>query len=74
MLKPSAGETITLHANKPQEQDRSKFMDKALRQEMGVIEQTSLLEWLTDKYKDFVATLEIVSDRSAEGPQFAQGF
>lgn len=49
-------------------------MDKALRQEMGVIEQTSLLEWLTDKYKDFVATLEIVSDRSAEGPQFAQGF
>ena len=74
MLKDSTGEAVTLHTNKLQEQDRSKFMDKTSGQEMEVTEQISLLEWLTEKYKDFGATLEIVSDRSAEGSQFVQGF
>ena len=41
---------------------------------MEVIEQTSLLESLTEKYKDSGSTLEIASDRSAEGSQFVQGF
>jgi len=74
VLKNSDGGLITLHTNKIQEQDRGKFMDKASGQEMEIVEQTSFLEWLAEKYQDFGATLEFVSDRSGEGNQFVKGF
>ena len=41
---------------------------------MEIIEQISLLEWLAEKYRDFGANLEFVSDRSSEGNQFVKGF
>ncbi|KAK6541693.1 Polypeptide release factor (eRF1) in translation termination [Orbilia ellipsospora] len=74
VLKSSVGEEFILHTNKLQEQDRSKFMDKESGQEMEVAEQAPFLEWLAEKYKDFGATLEFVSDRSSEGNQFVKGF
>ena len=43
-------------------------------QEMEVVDQMSFLEWLAEKYKDFGAALEFVSDRSSEGNQFVKGF
>jgi len=49
-------------------------MDKETGQEMEVIEAQSFLEWLAEKYKDFGASLEFVSDRSSEGNQFVKGF
>ena len=49
-------------------------MDNETGQEMEVIENQSFLEWLAEKYKDFGATLEFVSDRSSEGNQFVKGF
>jgi|SRR5436305_12755311 len=49
-------------------------MDKDSGQEMEVVEQIPMLEWLAEKYKDFGATLEFVSDRSSEGNQFVKGF
>ncbi|KAF3925664.1 hypothetical protein ABW21_db0208714 [Orbilia brochopaga] len=73
-LKSSTGDEIILHTNKLQEQDRSRFMDKDSGQEMEVVEQVAFLEWLAEKYKDFGATLEFVSDRSSEGNQFVKGF
>lgn len=73
-LKSSEGAEIVLHTSKLQEQDRSRFMDKDSGQEMEVIEQMPFLEWLAEKYKDFGATLEFVSDRSSEGNQFVKGF
>lgn len=73
-LKDSEGGQIILHTNKAQEADRTKFMDKETGQEMDVIEQISLLEWLAEKYRDFGAALEFVSDRSSEGNQFVKGF
>ena len=33
-----------------------------------------LLEWFANHYKDFGATLEIITDRSQEGAQFVRGF
>jgi peptide chain release factor subunit 1 len=74
VLKSSAGAEIILHTTKAQEQDRSIFMDKETGQEMEIIEQGSMLEWLAEKYGDFGATLEFVSDRSSEGNQFVKGF
>ncbi|MCJ1307586.1 Polypeptide release factor (eRF1) in translation termination [Agyrium rufum] len=73
-LKSSEGADIILHTNKQQEADREQFMDKETGQEMEVIENIAFLEWLAEKYKDFGATLEFVSDRSSEGNQFVKGF
>ncbi|KAK5166218.1 translation termination factor eRF1 [Saxophila tyrrhenica] len=73
-LKNSAGSQVLLHTNKTQELDRSNFMDKETGQEMEVVDQQPFLEWLAEKYRDFGATLEFVSDRSSEGNQFVRGF
>src|SRR5271155_899908 len=74
LLKASDGTEKILHTTKQQEVDREQFMDKETGQEMEVVEQSSFLEWLAEKYKDFGATLEFVSDRSSEGNQFVKGF
>lgn len=74
VLKSSDASETILHTTKAQEVDREMFMDKESGQEMEVIEQTAFLEWLAEKYKDFGATLEFVSDRSSEGNQFVKGF
>ncbi|KAI9716417.1 MAG: Polypeptide release factor (eRF1) in translation termination [Chrysothrix sp. TS-e1954] len=73
-LKASTGSPIVLHTTKTQELDRAQFMDKDTGQEMDVISQMPFLEWLAEKYRDFGATLEFVSDRSSEGNQFVKGF
>ncbi|KAK5073613.1 translation termination factor eRF1 [Lithohypha guttulata] len=74
ILKDSNGAENILHTTKEQESDRSRFMDKETGQEMEVVDQQSFLEWLAEKYKDFGAALEFVSDRSSEGNQFVKGF
>ena len=37
-------------------------------------EPQSLLEWFAEKYKEFGANLEFVTNRSQEGAQFVKGF
>lgn len=57
------------------EKDREKFIDKATGMEMEqAAEPQSLLEWLAEKYQDFGAALEFVTNRSTEGSQFVRGF
>ena len=41
---------------------------------MELVSSEALLEWFANHYKDFGATLEIVTDRSQEGSQFVKGF
>lgn len=41
---------------------------------MELVENQPLLEWLANNYKNFGATLEIITDRSQEGSQFVRGF
>ncbi len=68
-------EEIIIHASKDQEKDREKFMDKSTGLEMEQAEEPqSLLEWFAEKYKDFGANLEFVTNRSQEGAQFVKGF
>lgn len=74
VLKASDGAEVILHTTKAQEVSRELFMDKESGQEMEVVDQSAFLEWLAEKYKDFGATLEFVSDRSSEGNQFVKGF
>ncbi|CAH7670353.1 eukaryotic peptide chain release factor subunit 1 [Phakopsora pachyrhizi] len=57
------------------EKDREKFIDKATGLEMEqASEPQSLLEWLAEKYQDFGAALEFVTNKSTEGSQFVRGF
>jgi len=71
----SSAEEIIVYANKDQEKDREKFTDKSTSQEMEQAEEpASLLEWFAEKYKDFGANLEFVTNRSQEGAQFVKGF
>ncbi|KAK3070817.1 translation termination factor eRF1 [Teratosphaeriaceae sp. CCFEE 6253] len=74
VLKSSAGTEIVLHTTKAQEVNRDLFQDKETGQEMEPVDQMPFLEWLAEKYRDFGATLEFVSDRSSEGNQFVRGF
>ncbi|RPA87010.1 eukaryotic peptide chain release factor subunit 1 [Ascobolus immersus RN42] len=74
-LKTSSGTEVILNTTKAQQTgDRALFMDAESGQEMEVVDQMPFLEWLAEKYKDFGATLEFVSDRSSEGNQFVMGF
>lgn len=75
VLRNAAGEEIVIHVNKEQEKDREKFVDKSTGLEMEqVIEPQPLLEWFAEKYKEFGANLEFVTNRSQEGAQFVKGF
>jgi len=75
VLRNAAGEEIVIHVNKEQEKDREKFMDKSTGAEMEqVVEPHSLLEWFAEKYKEFGAALEFVTNKYQEGAQFVKGF
>eukprot|EP00730_Choanoeca_flexa_P007490 TRINITY_DN12341_c0_g1_i1.p1 TRINITY_DN12341_c0_g1~~TRINITY_DN12341_c0_g1_i1.p1 ORF type:complete len:435 (+),score=133.50 TRINITY_DN12341_c0_g1_i1:208-1512(+) len=56
-----------------QEKDDSHFKDKD-GNDLEVTDKTLLIEWLANNYKQYGATLEIVTDRSQEGSQFCRGF
>lgn len=74
-LRNAAGEDVILYVTKEQEKDRARFMDKSTGLEMEqAVEPESLLEWFAEKYKDFGANLEFVTNRSQEGAQFVKGF
>jgi peptide chain release factor subunit 1 len=66
---------IVIHASKEQEKDREKFIDKSTGLEMEqATEPQPLLDWFAEKYKEFGANLEFVTNRSQEGAQFVKGF
>ena len=55
--------------------DRAKFLDAVTGLEMEqAAEPQNLLEWFSEKYTDFGANLEFVTNRSQEGSQFVKGF
>lgn len=58
----------------PDAKDKSYAMDKATGQEMEVVSEQPLIEWLAENYKSFGAALEFITDKSQEGSQFVTGF
>ncbi len=42
--------------------------------EISVIEQTLLVEWIVENYSVYGASLALVSNKSPEGTQFLKGF
>jgi peptide chain release factor subunit 1 len=49
-------------------------MDKSTGLEMEQVRDQSLLEWFTEKYRDFGVDLEFITNHSQEGAQFMNGF
>ncbi|KAH6918956.1 peptide chain release factor eRF1/aRF1 [Coprinopsis sp. MPI-PUGE-AT-0042] len=75
VLRNAAGEETIIFANKEQEKDKEKFMDKSTGLEMEQSQEPqSLLEWFAENYKEFGANLEFVTNKSQEGAQFVKGF
>ncbi|TRY70230.1 hypothetical protein TCAL_10700 [Tigriopus californicus] len=70
----STGEEKILHLSSEQEKDMTHFTDKDTGVELELEENIPFLEWLANNYKNFGATLEIITDRSQEGSQFVRGF
>ena len=68
------GEEKILHLTTEQEKDKTHFTDKATGVELELDDHMPFLEWLANNYKQFGATLEIITDRSQEGSQFVRGF
>merc|ERR1712061_605597 len=69
-----SGEEKILFLNSEQEKDKTHFTDKETGVEMELEDNMPLLEWLANNYKNFVAGLEIITDRSQEGSQYVRGF
>ncbi|KAJ3102804.1 Electron transfer flavoprotein alpha-subunit [Phlyctochytrium planicorne] len=74
LKNPQTGEIIIKHVTKDQEKDQQLFKDPATNAEMEVVSKMPVLEWFSEKYKDFGAALEFVTNRSQEGSQFCKGF
>ncbi|XP_015838411.1 eukaryotic peptide chain release factor subunit 1 isoform X1 [Tribolium castaneum] len=70
----TTGTETVLHLTPEQEKDKSHFTDKDSGVELELVECQPLLEWLANNYKNFGATLEIITDKSQEGSQFVRGF
>eukprot|EP00456_Euglypha_rotunda_P005148 TRINITY_DN10873_c0_g2_i6.p1 TRINITY_DN10873_c0_g2~~TRINITY_DN10873_c0_g2_i6.p1 ORF type:complete len:329 (-),score=51.66 TRINITY_DN10873_c0_g2_i6:243-1229(-) len=66
------GEEKVVHMNEKQEQISENFHSNGV--ELDVKEKQPLLEWLSQNYKNFGATLHFVTDKSQEGSQFCKGF
>jgi peptide chain release factor subunit 1 len=73
IVKDSEGNEVIIHASR-EAQNKDHLADKATGQEMEIVEEQTLLEWLAEKYQDFGSSLEFVTDRSSEGAQFVRGF
>ncbi|KAJ3107596.1 Eukaryotic peptide chain release factor subunit 1-3 [Phlyctochytrium bullatum] len=73
LKNPNTGETIIKHVSKEQEKQRELFLDPS-GSELETVSKMALLEWFSERYKDFGATLEFVTNRSQEGSQFCKGF
>jgi peptide chain release factor subunit 1 len=68
-------EEVIVFLNPALGKDTEKFQDKSTGLEMEQAQEPqSLLEWFADKYRDFGANLEFVTNRSQEGAQFVKGF
>ncbi|KAJ3190009.1 Electron transfer flavoprotein alpha-subunit [Gaertneriomyces sp. JEL0708] len=74
LKNPQTGEEFVKHLTNEQEKNQDNFRDSATQTDLETVEKMPLLEWFTEKYKDFGATLEYITNKSQEGSQFVKGF
>lgn len=71
--KNAEDKEVVVHAS-PEQEDKTYNLDKNTGQEMELVSEQPLLEWLAENYQNFGATLEFITDKSSEGAQFVKGF
>lgn len=71
-FKNGEGEEVLKFAE-PDQLDKSQAVDKN-GQEMEIVDEIPLIEWLAENYKNYGAHLEFITDKSSEGAQFVSGF
>ncbi|KAF0989096.1 hypothetical protein HZS_861 [Henneguya salminicola] len=74
LRKQGVEQQTILLLNSTQEKLRGDFIDKDTNTELEVIDKMSLVDWLATNYKEYGASLSIVTDKSQEGAQFCKGF
>eukprot|EP01029_Cantina_marsupialis_P028051 TRINITY_DN774400_c0_g1_i1.p1 TRINITY_DN774400_c0_g1~~TRINITY_DN774400_c0_g1_i1.p1 ORF type:complete len:443 (-),score=180.62 TRINITY_DN774400_c0_g1_i1:282-1610(-) len=74
MRNNSTGEEFTRVMLPREEKDANNFKDASTGIDFEVMNKEPFVEWLAENYTDFGATLEFVTDKSAEGAQFCRGF
>ena len=71
---PNSNEEKILYLNPEQEKDITNLYTEG-GIELELIEKIELVEWFTEKYKEFGTTLEFITDKGhQEGTQFIRGF
>ena len=73
LKNPQTQEEVILHLNSEQENDTNNFLTEE-GIELEFVEKSELVEWFAEKYKQFGAILEFITDKSQEGTQFVKGF
>ncbi|GCE97241.1 eRF1 [Zygosaccharomyces mellis] len=73
VFKNGEGEEVLKFAE-PDQLDKSQAVDKNTGQEMEIVDEMPLIEWLAENYKNYGAHLEFITDKSSEGAQFVSGF
>lgn len=74
LKNPVKGDTRTVILNALQEKNTKYFKDQASGQDLEVINQEGLAEWLCHNYMNYGARIEFITDKSQEGFQFVKGF
>lgn len=81
VVRDANNDEHVIHPSKEQEKTMEFLKDPLAdvcadnnKNEMSVVEVKPLVEWFTEHYKDFGASLEFVTNRSQEGAQFCKGF
>lgn len=72
-LRKPITEELSVEIVPAKEAHNTKWKNKD-GEEFEVLENIPLTEWLLDNYKNYVDSLEIISDKSSEGNQFVQSF
>jgi len=73
VYKDGEDKEVVVEVN-PNLPDKSYSIDKVTGQEMDLVSEQLLVEWLAENYKNYGANLEFISDKSTEGAQFVAGF
>ncbi|PVV03914.1 hypothetical protein BB560_001589 [Smittium megazygosporum] len=73
-LRLSDGELVVKNLTKEQEKNKEYMIDPETKTEAELVENKPLLEWLAETYREYGATLEFITNKSAEGSQFVRGF
>ncbi|XBW37980.1 hypothetical protein QEN19_003565 [Hanseniaspora menglaensis] len=73
VYKDGEEKEIVVEVN-PDLPDKSYAMDKVTGQEMELVSEQLLIEWLAENFKNYGANLEFITDKSTEGAQFVAGF